>query len=171
MCFWHRLFSTFSNMFLEHLQWKPIQTACPSNFSRKEATETNSNNMLSSNCCFLFEKCAREAASLGAPGHVHRDSFSLKRALFWQPCSGPFFLKNDAKWNPIWHHKSKKMWSKTKLEMKWENYSQNMLKWMPLDLRKTSFQFENVQKVTKPKNVDKGKMFWKVQTMTPKTIH
>ena len=36
----------------------------------KASMKTKSNKMLSSNCCFLFEKCAREAASLGDPGHV-----------------------------------------------------------------------------------------------------
>ena len=46
--------------------------------------ETNSNSILSSNCCFLFEKCAREAASLGASGHVNSHPFS---------CWGPLFLK------------------------------------------------------------------------------
>ena len=39
---------------------------------------------MSSNYCFLFEKYAREAASLEASGHVHRDLFSC----WWVP----FFL-------------------------------------------------------------------------------
>ena len=43
--------------------------------------ETNS-NILSSDCCFLFEKCARETASLGASGHV--DSHLVEVV-------GPFF--------------------------------------------------------------------------------
>ena len=46
---------------------------------------------LCSNCCFLFEKCAREAASLGASGHVHRELFWCKGYLFSKPFSVHFF--------------------------------------------------------------------------------
>ena len=42
----------------------------------KRAMKANSIKILDWNCCFLFEKCAREAASLGASGLVDRDRFS-----------------------------------------------------------------------------------------------
>ena len=76
MCSWHWSFSFASNICLEHLQWKPIQTTYSSIFWKSKTMETKSNRILSSNCCFLCEKCEREAASLGAPGHVNRVLFS-----------------------------------------------------------------------------------------------
>ena len=38
-------------------------------------------------------------------------------------------MKNDAKWSPTWQQQSKKMLSKTKLEMK----SKNMHKYVTID--------------------------------------
>ena len=48
----------------------------------KRARETNADNILSSHCCFLFEKRAREAASLGAPRHVNWVVFSCLGGSF-----------------------------------------------------------------------------------------
>ena len=80
-----------SNLFLKYLQLKSTQTAISNNFSNK-TEETNSNNISRSNNCFLFEKCAREATSLGAPGHVQREVFSCWGVPFFKAIFGINFL-------------------------------------------------------------------------------
>ena len=41
---------------------------------------------------FLFEKCAREAASLGAIGHGDREGFSSRGSLFFEAIFGMVFF-------------------------------------------------------------------------------
>ena len=75
--------ASISNLFLEDLQLKRAQTKC--SIFLKRTIKTSSNNTLSSNCCFLFEKCAREAFSLGASGDVHNCLGTFgKRILEWK---------------------------------------------------------------------------------------
>ena len=68
--------------------------------------KTNSSKMLSSNYCFLFEKCAREAASLAAPGHAHNPWFCCEGPTSLKLVSESFVLKIDAKWTPKLYPKS-----------------------------------------------------------------
>ena len=86
------------DFFLEHLQLKPIQTQFSSN-SLDETMETNAIKTFISIYCFLFEKCAREAASLGASGHPDKVLLSCRGGLLVKAVSGrDFFWKMDDKW-------------------------------------------------------------------------
>ena len=85
-------FSHFLWYFLKLLQSKPTQTIIFEQISETRAMDTNSNNISSSNYCFLFEKCAREGGCQGAPGHGHRDSFELRRHPFLGAIFGTVFF-------------------------------------------------------------------------------
>ena len=73
--------------------------------------DTNSNTILSTTCCASFEKCAREAASLGALGQVDRVGGAFLK-LFPEP----FFRNKNVKWTPRWHQQSKKSYEKRHLK-------------------------------------------------------
>ena len=144
MCSWH--FPFFELVFKKSeikTNWNNIFKKTTKKQQQKRSSSNNSWNFCS-NSCFLFEKRAREAASLGASGHVHRDSFWCVEPLFSKPFSEAFFMKNDAKWRPKLPPKVKKTWSKTTLEMKSKKHPQNVLKLMPRDLWKTSFRMEGL---------------------------
>ena len=79
-------------IFSKNLQSKPIQTTISEHFFGTRAMDTNSNNISSSNYCFLFEKCAREAASLGAIGHDGSHSFSNRTTPFFLTIFGTVFF-------------------------------------------------------------------------------
>jgi hypothetical protein len=99
--FWHRLFifTIFVLLcyFLKLLQSKPTQTTIFERFFKTRAMNTNSNNILSSNYCFLFEKCAREGGCQGASGQGHSPLISLIWVLggvfFWSDFRNCFFWK------------------------------------------------------------------------------
>ena len=79
------------DFFLEHLQLKPIQTQFSSNSSDK-TMEANAIKTFISIYCFMFEKCAREAASLGASGHADKVLLSCRGGLFVKAISGRVFF-------------------------------------------------------------------------------
>ena len=54
---------------LKYFQLQPTQAAIAKQLFGTSAMDTNSSDNSSSSHCFLFEKCAGEAASLGASGH------------------------------------------------------------------------------------------------------
>ena len=58
---------------------------------------------------FLFEKCAREAASLGAIGHGDRVLFSSRGPSFFEAILGTFFLKSGAEWSLEWLQQTHKI--------------------------------------------------------------
>ena len=99
---------------------------------------------LCSNCCFLFEKCAREAASLGASGHVHSQLFWCMGLLFAKPFSEQFFSGKWCQMDTKMASKVEKILSKMTLEMKSKKHAQNVLKWMQQDLCKTSFRMKRL---------------------------
>ena len=57
----------------------------------KNTMVTPWDSILSSSCCCLFEKCARDPASLGASGHVDNHLFCCEGDIFSKPCSELFF--------------------------------------------------------------------------------
>ena len=61
-------------------------------FFGTRAMETNSHNISRSSYCFLFEKCAREAASPGATGHDNSTLFSSSGPLFLMRFSEGFLF-------------------------------------------------------------------------------
>ena len=81
MCSWHWYFSSSPRQVFGTFAMKVNSNIIFEHFEKTKAMGTNSNSNLSSNCCFLLEKCAHEAASLGASGHVNRVLFSC-----WGPC-------------------------------------------------------------------------------------
>ena len=95
------------------------------------AMETHSNTILSSNCCFLFETCARDAVSLGASGHVDRVLFSY---FVFYLFPKPFFLKMMPNELPNNIKHSMKMLYRTALETKSEKHTEYALKQILLDL-------------------------------------
>ena len=71
--------------FVNHFVWKNCNGNKYKQHFRAHDMRSSSNFWnLSSNCCFLFEKCAREAASLGASGHVHSSLFAIKWGTFFE---------------------------------------------------------------------------------------
>ena len=112
---------------------------------------------LCSNCCFLFEKCAREAASLGASGHVHRLLFWCKGSLFSKPFSVHFFSEKWWQMDTNMASKVETILSKMTLKMKSKKHAQNVLKLMPRDLWKTSFRLGFLYKITKTRGANKCK--------------
>ena len=72
-CHWfENLFETFA------IEADPSSMFGP--FFGKQAMETNSNNIVNSNCCFLFEKCAREVD----PGGGLVCNFHVRAPIFLQ---------------------------------------------------------------------------------------
>jgi len=112
---------------------------------------------LCSNCCFLFEKCAREAASLGASGHVHSVLFWCKGSLFSKPFSVHFFSEKWWQMDTNMASKVETILSKMTLKMKSKKHAQNVLKLMPRDLWKTSFRLEFCEKIIKTRGANKCK--------------
>ena len=82
----------FFELFSKHLQSKPIQTAIFEQFFEARAMDTSSSNNSSSSYWFLFELCAREAASLGAIGHGDSPWFSTRVSPFFEAISGTVFF-------------------------------------------------------------------------------
>ena len=80
----------------EQLQLQLTQTAIFEQFFEARAMDTNSSNNSSSNYCFLFELCAREAASLGVTGHAGSGDFSSRGTLFLKLFPERFFSENCA---------------------------------------------------------------------------
>ena len=79
------------DLFLKQLQLQSTQTAILEQFFEARAMDTNSSNNSSSSYCFLFELCAREAASLGAIAHGDNPWFSI-RSFFFEAISGTVFF-------------------------------------------------------------------------------
>ena len=85
---------------------------------------------LCSNCCFLFEKCAREATSLGASGHVHRVLFWCKGSLFSKPFPVHFFSEKLCQMDTNMASKVEKILSQMTLKMK---SNKTCTKWVKID--------------------------------------
>ena len=99
MCSCHLPFS-FLEHFLKHLQLKPTRTAISNGFFGTRAMHTNSNNISSSSCCFLFEKCAREGGCQGASGLVDSSLFASLGASFFKMMFGTFFSGKECQMDP-----------------------------------------------------------------------
>ena len=80
----------FFELFLKQLQLQSTQTTIFEQFLEARAMDANSSNNSNSSYCFLFELCAREAASLGAIGHGDGDSFSIRAPIFLKRFSERF---------------------------------------------------------------------------------
>ena len=89
--------------------------------------ETKPSSILSSSCCFLFEMCAREAASLGD--------------LLQKPFLETFVCEKCVKWAQecTWNLR------KTK-ETKSKQHAQNVFKLMPLTFEQRVFDSKNCNK-------------------------
>ena len=117
---------------------------------------------------FLFEKRAREAASLGAIGH--RDSLRWGGGAFFKAIFG-FVFKNGAarslKMAPEMSHKL----IKNELETKSTKHVENVPNLIPLDLQETRFRMEKLTKITKTRGADKYKQISKhCVEMRPKSM-
>ena len=116
MCFWHWFF-TCSEHVLEHLQWEPIQTAFPNIFlTREQWKQIRATCLVRAVVSCLRSPYARRP--LWEPLDMTVD---VGGPLFLNDLRNCTFLKHDAKWACIWHHKSKKIHWKTKLETKEQN--------------------------------------------------
>ena len=107
------------------------------------------------------EKCAREAASLGAIGHRDSSPFSSGGSLFLKRFSEWFFLKNDAKMEPQMASKRSQHLIKNELETKSTKHVENVINLTPLDLQETRFRMEGLSKITKTRGADKSKTIQK----------
>ena len=120
----------------------------------KHAVETHPNSILNSNCCFLFEKCEREAASLGASGHVDNQFLWCKWVPFFRShFRNCFFLTHDAKWSPEAHHISRNILSKRNLKRGRQNMRKlcsEVVELMPLGMWKNEFSRKDCEKCQKP---------------------
>ena len=89
---------------------------------------------------FLFEKCAREAASLGGIGHGGRDYFSSGRVSFFEAISGMvFFSKMVPNGASNGFKKLTKSDRKNELETKSTKHVENVLNLDTLGLARNAF--------------------------------
>ena len=119
--------------------------------------DTNSNNILSSNYCFLFEKCAREGGCQGAPGHGHSHLFETRGHLFLKRFSEGFFPRTWCQMEHKMASKIKENLKKNRLGTKPRKHVENLLKLIPLDLQETRFRMKWLSKITKTRGADKSK--------------
>ena len=113
----------FFELFSKLLQSKPTQAAIFEQFFDFELQSTQTwtriratirarvriRTTIWARALVTVEKCAREAASLGAIGHRDREGFSSGGSPFFEAIFGRIFLKNGAKWNPRWLQKGHKI--------------------------------------------------------------
>ena len=133
--------------------------------------DTNSNNISSSNYCFLFEKCAREGGCQGAPGHGHRDSFESRRHPFLGAIFGTVFFSKLVSNGTLNILRNQRKSKKNTLGTKPTKHVENVQIVKPSDLQETRFRMEWLSKITKTRGADK---YTKISTngveMKPKSM-
>ena len=111
----------------------------------EETSNTNSINLCLNNC-FLSEKCAPEAVSLGAPRFVNSLLLSCEGCPFCVEHLLNLFPQNDTKLNlkcrPKWWH----FCQKRDMQYNQQKHSKHALKLMPLDTRKRRDRIRELQK-------------------------
>ena len=155
----------FLELFSKLLQSKPTQAAIFQQFfdfesqsiqtwTRVRATiraRVRIRTTIRARAIVTVEKCAREAASLGATGHVNNGAVSNREAPFFEASFETVFsCKNVAKWSPGWHQKLKKIGLKRTLERR------STKRLIPSDLPKTCFRMDWLRKIVKNKGTDKS---------------
>jgi len=96
--FRHRLFPFFHFFRLQSTQtaiWTRIRPTIRTRaeFDQHKQILLRIRTTIRARAIVTVEKCAREAASLGAPGHDHSARFSIRRASVFGAISGTFFSK------------------------------------------------------------------------------
>ena len=138
----------FSELFSELLQSKPTQATIFEQFFDFELQSTQTWTRIRATIraraeieqefelelLFLFEKCAREAASLGAIGHGDSGRISSRVSPFFEAISGRFFLKKMCQMEPEMASNKSQNLIKNELETKSTKHVENVLNLIPLDL-------------------------------------
>jgi hypothetical protein len=140
-------------------------------FFETRSMDTNSNNISSSNYCFLFEKCAREGGCQGASGHGHNQLFETRGHLFLGAIFGTVFFSKLVPNGTPNGIKNQRKSQKNKLGTKPTKHIENVLILKFSDFQETRFQMEWLSKITKARGADKYKKISKTCVeMKPKSM-